>query len=113
MYIFIAHFHLHNASAPTRRRFSLGQPPNLLYQMFDETTTLQQLVKKYSTPDSEQKLEVREGAVAKELGKQTERSQKIEQLLYVLRQSFPKLQDELDQIVHTSKPYFPATYTKV
>lgn len=54
--------------------------------MFDETTTVQQLVKKYSTPDFNQKLDTREGIVAKELAKQTERSQKIELLLNSLRQ---------------------------
>ena len=65
---------------------------------------MQSLVKKYSMPDIEQKFEARSVSLEREIARQTDKSQKIEQLLLAVRENIPEIYSLLEQYVNPPTP---------
>jgi hypothetical protein len=73
---------------------------------------MQKLVKKYDVPDIE-KLEAKEAAVDRELARQADKAQKIDQLMQAVQQNFPSLYPAFQHSVRPPAPVAarPAVYS--
>lgn len=68
-------------------------------------------MKKYSAPDIEQKFEARETALDREIARQLDKAQKIDQLMQAVKQNFPSLYTQFEYYVRPPAPVRPVVYS--